>query len=182
MSKLKTSRVIITRFTGKDETGASLLIEYILTIVIAAILFTLLLLNLQAIMTKSDRIVMGEEMDIAASIIANQISDYSNELMLNEYTGDFAAAGYPDVPAITISRGFKVPKPYGERQYIVEVTPDPTGDRGKVKVMYGSDPDLYTIVTYNSQYPIEPCKITCNTYDLIIEFDPLLGVIKLKEV
>ena len=69
-----------------DDSGASILLEYVLTIIISTLLFTVLLMNLGSIMDKSDQIVMGEEMDIAASIVANQLGDYSNELFLNDIT------------------------------------------------------------------------------------------------
>ena len=67
----------------KDDSGVSVIIEYIFTTALAVVLFSMLLMNLGSIMSKSDRIVMGEEMDIAASILSNQLSDYSNELQLS---------------------------------------------------------------------------------------------------
>ncbi|WP_424357868.1 hypothetical protein [Methanocella sp. MCL-LM] len=166
----------------KDDAGASLLVEYMLTIIIAAILFSVLLLNLQSIIAKSDQIIMGEELDIAASIIANQLSDYSNELQLNEYTGDYSLAAYQVAASSASARQFDIPRPYSGKQYIVEIIPDNAAQRGKVKVIYASDPDIYTIATYNTQYPVDACTIICNTYNLEINFNPSANEISIKEV
>lgn len=174
--------MIITRSLNKDESGASLLIEYVFTIVIAAILFSVLLLNLQSILTKSDQIIMGEELDIAANIIANQLSDYSNELQLNKYTGDYSLAMYPLGVTKASARHFDIPRPYSGKQYIVEVSPGTGTQRGKVKVIYASDPDIYSVATFNAQYPIYACTIVCNTYSLEINFNPSTSEMKLKEV
>ncbi len=161
----------------KDDSGVSILVEYIFTTAIAAVLFSMLLMNLGSIMTKSDRIVMGEELDIAASILSNQLSDYSNELQLNSYTQLFSLVSTEDS-----ARYFDLPEPYGGKQYIIEVKDDstvypadPDKHRGIIKVTYGLDPTVYSVATFNSPVPVQPKTIYCVTYNMKISLSTAGG-------
>lgn len=155
-------------FTG-DDSGVSVLLEYIFTIGIASVLFAILLTSLGSTMYNSDRIVVNEELDIAASIVANQLASYSNELYLNDitlqlsdYTSLYTASATQDS-----ARYFDVPRPYGGKQYSINVTDDGTGaQRGIVKVTYLSDASVYSVATFNSPVPVQPVTIICNTYNL----------------
>lgn len=170
----------------KDDSGVSILIEYIFTTALAVVLFSMLLMNLGSIMSKSDRIVMGEELDIAASILSNQLSDYSNELQLSNYAQLFSLASTEDS-----ARYFDLPEPYGGKQYIIEVIDDNTvypGDpnkhRGIVKVTYAADPTVYSVATFNSPVPVQHETIYCITYNMKISLSIAGGnsIMALEEV
>lgn len=140
------------------------MIEYVFTILIASILFAVLLMSLQSILTRSDQLIMSEEMDITASIVANQLSDYSSGLRLNDYSGSYSLADSQDS-----ARYFSMPKPYGDKQYSIDVSDsllDATTHRGVVKVTFLSDPDVYSVFTFNTPYPVQHNTIICNTYNL----------------
>lgn len=165
-----------------DNSGASVLLEYILTIIISTLLFTVLLMNLGSIMNKSDQIVMGEELDIAASIVANQLGDYSNELFLNDITlhPNYDSNSIYSMAATQNSyRCFNLPRPYAGRQYSIEV--QDLGGRGKVIVTYLSDPGIKSVSTFNSSVPVIPKIIVCNSYNMKMKYDPA-GKMVLEEV
>lgn len=181
------------RSFNKDDSGANLLIEYMFTIIIAAILFGILLLSLQSIITRSDQIIMGEEQSIAANIVANQLSDYSNELYLNDLTlqltnpADYSPLYSADA-TLASARSFDIPKPYTGKQYSIEVTDDDftycdgtTRHRGVVKVTYVSDPSIYSTATFNSRVPVQDNIITCNTYRLKISLNRAGGTYVILE-
>lgn len=164
---------MITRSYNKDDSGSNLMIEYILTIAIAALLFSVLLSCFQSIITKSDQIIMSEEMDIVGSIIANQLTDYSNQLRLNDYTGIYSQAN-----SMSSNRYFDVPKPYSGKQYQIQVSDQVINvneHMGRVKIIYVSNPNIYSIYTFNSPYEVQPKTITCNTYRLKVSLyvDPV---------
>lgn len=164
-------------FTG-DDSGASMLLEYIFTIGISSVLFALILTSLSSTMNTSDRIVMGEEMDITASIIANQLASYSNELQmnditlqLNDYTHLYSVAATQDSV-----RYFDVPRPYGGKQYSIEVSDGGPGiQQGIVKVTYLLDQSISSIATFNSPVPVLPKTIFCNTYHLKVNLSRVGG-------
>lgn len=156
--------MILMRSYTKNDSGSNVLIEYLFTIIISTILFAMLLLSLQSVLAKSDQLIMSEEIDIASSIVANQLSDFSNGLWLNDYTGTYSLAD-----SAGGERYFSIPEPYGDKQYSIEVSDeviDANNRRGKVKVTFQSDPDVYSIFTFNTPYPVQHGKITCNTYNL----------------
>jgi hypothetical protein len=166
----------------KDNSGASMLLEYVLTIIISAALFTVLLMNLGSIMSKSDRIVMGEELDITVNIVASQLGDYSNELYLNDVTlhmSDFSSI-YSVATTPYSDRFFNLPEPYSGRQYSIEVQDN--GGSGKVTVTYLSDPGIYSIATFNSPVPVTHKTIICNSYNLKISYDSSTKKMVLEEV
>ena len=167
-----------------DDSGASILLEYVLTIIISTLLFTVLLMNLGSIMDKSDQIVMGEEMDIAASIVANQLGDYSNELFLNDitlHTNNYDPDSIYSMAATQNSyRCFNLPRPYSGRQYSIEV--QDLGGSGKVIVTYISDPSIKSVSTFNSPVRVTPKIIVCNSYNMKIRFDPAGKKMVLEEV
>lgn len=177
----------------RDDSGASMLLEYVFTITISALLFTMLLMNLGSIMDKSDRIVMGEEMDIAANIVANQLTDYSNELYLNDITLSLPPSGYSSLYSMAVTqdasfRYFNLPKPYSGKQYTIEVWDSGESyigeslQRGIVKVSYVSDPSVYSIANFNSPIPIKPDTIICNSYSMKISYDRNAKKMVLEEV
>ena len=165
-----------------DDSGASMLLEYVLTIIISTLLFTVLLMNLGSIMNKSDQIVMGEELDISASIVANQLGDYSNELFLNDIT--LHTNNYDSIYSMAATqnsyRCFNLPRPYSGRQYSIEV--QDLGGRGKVIVTYLSDPTINSVSTFNSSVPVIPKTIVCNSYNMKIRYDPAVKKMVLEEV
>jgi hypothetical protein len=171
---------------NNDDSGASMLLEYIFLIIISALLFTMLLMNLGSIMSKSDRIVMDEEVDIAASIVANQLADYSNELYLNDIT--LRMSDYSSIYSMADTqddnfRYFNLPKPYSGRQYIIEVQDSNEGlQRGIVKVTYVSDPGVYSVANFNSPVPVKTETIICNSYNMKVSYDPSANEMVLEEV
>lgn len=126
---------------------------------------------------------MGEEVDISASIVANQLGDYSNELFLNDITlhQNYDPNSIYSMAATQNSyRCFNLPRPYSGRQYSIEVQ-DLDG-RGKVIVTYISDPTINSVSTFNSSVPIIPKIIVCNSYNMKIRYDPAVKKMVLEEV
>lgn len=169
----------------REDSGASILIEYIFTITILSVLFTMIILYLGTTMTRSDRIVMSEELDITASIIANQLSHYSNELQLNDITlqsPNYAELTYLAATKVS-ERTFIVPRPYGNKQYSIKVE-DLGSGRGRVTVTYLSDETINTVTTFSSPVPVEDNTIICNTYNIKVSMTSVGGTkyMKLEEV
>lgn len=152
----------------KDDSGSSLLMEYIFTIIIAALLFSVLLLTLQSIITRSNQVLMSQETDLAASIVANQLSDYSNDIWLNTYGNGVVSLTEAGAGA----KYFNLSKPDSGKQYSVKVAHDPGfSGRGIVTVTYLADPTVYSTYTFNSPIPVEDKLLYCNTYHLKVSYE-----------
>lgn len=137
----------------KDDRGTNILIEYILTLCILAILFAVLLTTVNTTLRNANTSVVGEQLEIIANDIANRISVFSNEVALSQSTNAHYTTTVSDYTAtfelVALTQG---------DQYYIEITS--TWDNvnniwmGKVKVSYVPTPTIYKEITFRSHYEV----------------------------
>jgi hypothetical protein len=132
----------------KDDSGVNILLEFIFSLVVMVILFTLMLLFISNIISNSDRTILTEEYDIIANDVANRMSAFSSEVYLNDQKGSYDSTVVENHVVY-----FDLPEPINNKQYQVEISY--TNKMGTVRVSYVSDSTIYSIATFYSYIPVE---------------------------
>lgn len=71
----------------EDESGVNMLVEYVLNFAIMLILFTIVLLTYQSLMTQSNNTATEEQLKIVANDVANKITLFDNIISSTEAHG-----------------------------------------------------------------------------------------------
>ncbi len=143
----------MSRSLAKDNVGVTALMDYMFMMMITLIIFTIMLLMVQQVLSKSDSIVLKEEFDIISNDVANRLSAFSSEVSLNGQSGDDEKASvghqavYFDLPGLV--RG---------KQYNVDVTYDSALKKGTVTVSYVSNSNIMSRATFYSETGISHCN------------------------
>lgn len=134
----------------RDDLGVNITLEYIFSLMVMIILFSMMVLTIGNIQTNSDRIVLKEEFDIIANDLANRISAFSNEVDLSEQTSTNRQ--------IIVNSNmvyFDLPELVQGKQYDVSITYDPSLHTGTVKVTYMSNVNIYSTAMFYSPIPVD---------------------------
>lgn len=137
----------------KDDSGVNILLEYLFSLIVTVILFTILILLIGNIMDVSDHIALKEEYDIISNDVANRISAYSSEVYLNDQRGVY------DSTVVSVeSTYFDLPEPMSNKQYQVDVDYTPAAgakpEYWTVKVSSTSDSSIYSTATFTSNIDV----------------------------
>jgi hypothetical protein len=135
---------MMLRAWSKNNEGVNILLDLLFMMAITIIVFTVMLLLIQDIQDRSDRIVLREEFDIISNDIANRLSAFSNEIYLNEQAGDDEKADIGDHSAY-----FDLPELVKGKQYEVKIRHD-AGNKYTVTVTSTSNSDITSSATFYS--------------------------------
>jgi hypothetical protein len=148
----------------QDENGTNIVLEYIFSLVIASILFTILLMSLQDLTNNTDRVVLKEEFDIISNDIANRITKFSNDVVNNKY--DYASSSIT-----SHEETFDLPELVRGKQYRVNVTYDDSKDLGTIKITYEANVNVYSIATFQSPVFVNTTSFYSSEKDCKISYD-----------
>jgi hypothetical protein len=130
---------------SSDNSGVSVLIEYIFIIMITATFFAMFLLLVNATIRNTDQIVVGQELGIVANDVTNRISYFSskvNNYMHNSPYWTSNVSGY--------SEAIDLPELAQGKQYFVVIKYNDSSKTGNVTVYYGSNTNINRTVSFRS--------------------------------
>lgn len=146
-----------------DDSGVNILLEYLFTLIVMVMLFSIMVLTINNVMDISDRIVLKEEFDIISNDVANRISAFSSEIYLNNKMNMNSTTLVDNQRAY-----FELPELVRGKQYKVDVTYDNSLRYGKVVVSYASNSNIYSSTTFTTMLPVSNTSFYSqqNRYDL----------------
>jgi hypothetical protein len=134
----------------KDDSGVSVMVEYLMTLAITMVLFTIFLLFIQNTLDTTDRIALKEEFDIISNDVASRISAFSSE---NNLAGQSTSISNTVVDEQKVV--FSLPQLVNGKQYNIKVD-HPTGtNQGTVTVTYVSNSNIYSTATFYSDLNVK---------------------------
>lgn len=161
----------------EDESGVSVLLEYILLMTITAILFSVFVLVLYTIFTDVERVVVGDELCIVANDVASRISGFSNDVYVNQYSNQYGGSTVPGSSEL-----IDLPGLVNSQQYNVSVSYDPASRAGMVNIKYQSDIQLNETASFHSDIGITPISVYCPSQQLNMYYDDTRRQIVLEGV
>ncbi|BAI60335.1 conserved hypothetical protein [Methanocella paludicola SANAE] len=142
----------MSRIISKNNEGVNIILEYLLMMVITIIMFSTMVLLLNDIQNRTDRIVLNEEFEIISNDIANRLSTFSSELYLNQHMDDDEKAiiddqnaGRPDQEIY-----FDLPELVKGKQYNVKIE-HISGNIYTVTVASTSNSDIVSKTTFSNK-------------------------------
>jgi hypothetical protein len=161
----------------RDDSGVNITLEYIFSLMIMVILFSMMVLTIGNIQTNSDRIVLKEEFDIISNDLANRISAFSNEVYLSNQTGTNRQ--------VIVNNNivyFDLPELVQGKQYNVSITYNDTAIpySGTVRVTYMSNVNVYSTATFYSHIPVNNSSFYSQQGKYYIFFEKASGQIKVR--
>jgi hypothetical protein len=149
----------------KDDTGVSVMVEYLMTLAITMVLFTIFLLLIQNTLDTTDRIALKEEFDIISNDIASRISAFSSE---NSLAGQGTSISTTTVNEQKVI--FSLPQLVNGKQYNIKI--EYYGDdSGKVIVTYVSNSNIYSEATFYSTVEVEPVSFNSQPGQYSLVYD-----------
>jgi hypothetical protein len=137
----------------KNDNGVNILLEYLFSLMVMVILFSLMIMTIGNVMNNTDRIVLKEEFDIVANDLANRITAFSDEITLTKQTAGINSTTTVDSHTVY----FDLPELVSGKQYVVDVSYNNTLKSGTVTVTYASNINIYSIATFNTTIPVNSC-------------------------
>lgn len=149
-----------------DDQGTNILIEYILSITITAILFTMLLLMLNNTISTTNQMVMNEELGIIAGDISSRLSAASSEIYMNRYSDANYTSTVSDytttVDLPMLSQG---------EAYMVDLKFFDANQTGYVTVSAYSSGAASKTAAFHSNITVQDSTFICNGNTGIIHYD-----------
>ncbi len=151
------------------------MVEYILSIIIMAVFFSVICLLVNSMINNADQIVVEQELGVVAHDIANRISGFSQTVSANQHQSidwESDVSGYSEL--------IDLPDLVGGKPYTIETTYDPGTLTYTVKVSYGMNPNVYRSVSFRSAIDVVvPAMIASTSANPQIKYDPLLNKIQM---
>lgn len=135
----------------KDDTGVSVLLEYIMSIVIMSVLFATLMVVLNSVIFSTDHTVTEPQMAIIANDIANQISGFSNEVNFNQYSDSSWNGGMS-----AYSSSLQLPDLAQDKQYAITITYDGAARTGYIAIWLTTNPNINRTTSFSSAVKVAP--------------------------
>ncbi len=150
----------------QDDTGVSVLIDYIINFGVLIILLTLVYLLYQSIIVQSNSTIAHEEYRVFANDIANRIVLFDSAAKATtDQGGNFA-----NPPVLT----FDTPKELAGMGYTIDVGTDSAAPSNNVGHVTISSSDRYDIApitaTFNTAYPIIHAQLPGSSMNHTIVF------------
>ncbi|WP_148266616.1 DUF7266 family protein [Methanocella arvoryzae] len=142
----------------KDDSGTSILIEYILSLTITAILFTILLLLLGNVISTTERVILDEQLGIIAGDIANRLALASTNVYNNQYNDNYYGNLIADYTVI-----LDLPPAVRGDHYLIQINYSDASKTGTVKVAWGSNVDVNRTATFHSDTGVANTTLFYNT-------------------
>jgi hypothetical protein len=150
-----------------DDSGVNIILEYLFTLVVMVILFSMMIMTIGNVMDTTDRIVLKEEFDIIANDIANRISAYSSEVYIINGSGTDDCTFVDDHVVY-----FDLPELVQGKQYQVSIDYDTDENQGTVKVTYEKNVNVYSTAYFTSKIPVNgtaPFYSQMGRYGIILD-------------
>jgi hypothetical protein len=155
----------------EDDSGTSVMVEYILAIVIMSMFFSLMVLVMNSMINNSDQIVVGQELGIVANDVANRISGFSQMVNASNYNSIYLSN---DVS--TYNETIDLPDLVGGKPYTIVTDYDGSTKTGTIKVSYGMNSNVNRSVSFRTAIPIAAgSTISSSSANPKIYYDPNLG-------
>lgn len=153
-------------FMKDDDSGVSVLIEYIFLMTITAIMFSAFVLVLYTVFISVDRVVIGDELGIVSNDVASRISGFSNDVYTSEYSNTRYASGVSGSAEL-----IELPGLVNGQQYKVDVSYDPATKSGLVTIFYQSEITMTKTASYHSDVQVMPVSIMSPSQSLYMYYD-----------
>ncbi|WP_424357862.1 hypothetical protein [Methanocella sp. MCL-LM] len=164
-------------FIKDDDSGVSVLIEYVFLMTITAVMFSIFIMVLYTTFISVDRVVIGNELGIVSNDVASRISGFSNEVYTSQYsdsqyTSDVrGSAEYIELPGLV-----------NGQQYKVSVTYDPATKSGTVNIGYQSEITLSKSASFHSDVSVRPVSLYSPSQSIYMYYDSVGNQIVLEGV
>ncbi len=132
----------------EDESGVNILLEYIYTLIVTMVLFTIIVLMVANMKGVSDSIAIEEQLDVIANDVADRLSAFTSNVYMNSQQDDsFKAiiAGH--------SVYFELPQLVEGKQYSINIST--SGTLGTVVVSYASNSNVKSAATFKALVPVK---------------------------
>jgi hypothetical protein len=154
------------KYMKDDDSGVSVLIEYILLMTITAIMFSVFIMVLYTVFINVDRVVIGDELGIVSNDVASRISGFSNDVYTSEYSNtDYASS------VSGSSELIELPGLVNGQQYQVNVSYDPGTKSGLVTIFYQSEITMTKTASFHSDVQVKPVSIMSPSQSLYMYYD-----------
>lgn len=150
----------------EDDTGVAILVEYILSIVIMAMFFSIMVLVMNSMITNADSIVVEQELGVVAHDITNRITSFSQTVSASKYQSDYLKR---DVSVY--GESIDLPDLVGGKPYTLTTSYDSSSKIGTVKVIYGLNPNINRTVSFTSDIEVDVTTVSSNGADLKIYYN-----------
>lgn len=160
-----------------DDSGASVMIEYILIIMIMASFFTIFLLLLNNIIGNANSVVIGQELDVIANDMANRIVSFSGKTGIDQYNSTYWASGVS-----SNTEEIDLPDMVGGKPYLIQIAYSDSDGTGTVKVTYGDDHSINRTAYFRSGIKVVPSTMASTGSNPRIYYDATQGAIKLVDI
>lgn len=157
----------------RDDRGASILLEYIMSIVITAVLFSVMLVILNSVIFNTDRVITEPQMAIIANDIANQISSFSNEVNFNRYNDSCRNSGMSGYDSTLL-----LPELAQDKEYVINIHYDNANQAGYVKVSLESNPGVNRTSSFHSDVKVAESMFYNNLDKGTISYDAATNTIE----
>ena len=153
-------------YVKDDDSGVSVLVEYIFLMTITAVMFSVFILVLYTTFLSVDRVVIGNELGIVSNDVAGRISGFSNEV----YTGQYSNPEYAS--SVRGSAEYiELPGLVNGQQYQVNVTYDPATKSGFVNINYQSEITLARAASFHSDVSVKPVSLYSPSQSIYMYYD-----------
>lgn len=150
----------------KDDAGTSVMVEYILSIVIMSIFFSMVVLLMNSMINNADRIVKDQELGVVAYDISNRVSSFSQTLSANQYLSDYQTS-----TVSAYSEVIDLPDLVGGKPYTLTTSSSyDSGWIGTIKVSDSQNPHVNRSVSFASAYEVEAATFSSNSANLKIYY------------
>lgn len=156
----------LTKTRKNDDSGVSVLLEYIFLMTITAVLFSLFIIVLYSIFTNADQVIIGDELGIVSNDVAGRISGFSGGVYLNQYSDP---AWNSNVPGST--QTIDLPGLVSNNQYQVYIDYDPTTKSGIVTASYKSSFTANKTAGFRSDISVVPVVLQSTNQKVNLYYD-----------
>lgn len=152
----------------KDDSGVTIILEFIFSLVVMVILFTIMMLVLGNIIENGNHVALKEEYDIIANDVANRVSAFSSEVYLNDQKGTYESTTIGSQVLY-----FDLPEPVNGKQYQVDVSYDAGKQTGTVRVSAVADSTIYSTATFRSVKTVAQSSFNSQPERYEMSYDPV---------
>jgi len=157
----------------RDDRGASILLEYIMSIVITAVLFSVMLVILNSVILNTDKVVTEPQLAIIANDIANQVSSFSNEVNFNRYNDSSWNSGMSRYNSTLL-----LPELAQDKEYVINIHYDNANRAGYVRVSLESNPGINRTSSFHSAVKVADTMFYNNLDKGTIAYDATSNTIE----
>lgn len=141
----------------EDESGVNILIEYVMNFAITLILFTIVLLTYQSLMTQSNNNVTEEQLKIIANDIANKITAFDNVVSSSSNNRFISSTYGSDSGTInSLSQTFNMQSQISGHTYYIDIYYNGPAPSDGYVVAHTSDTNIVPVkASFRTNHPVD---------------------------